>query len=199
MPDSLFTDEDILRGLLSGNRQEEEAASRYLHQLYRGMVIKLVQVSGGNAGDDVEDVLDTAIAVLVQHVRNGTYQSEKSGLQTYFYGIARNTQHNRLRERRSRKEIYVEELPQDQSLLTLNDVEKRMNTKDAHEKVAAAIQELDPICQQVLIQYWLEEKSMRGIAKGIGMSEDAVKQRNRRCMKKLRGLLKNDFENWFNE
>lgn len=199
MPHPLHSDEDILRELLSGDRQRGEAVSRYLHQQYRGLVANLVQTGGGNINEDVDDVLDTAATALVLHVRNGTYQPGKAGLSTYFYGIARNTLRNRMRERNARKELLMGELPAELPALTLNDVEKRLNSKEVGEKVAAAIRQLDDTCQQVLMQYWLEGKSMREIAEALEKSEDAVKQRNHRCMKQLREILKYDFENWFNE
>ena len=81
----------------------------------------------------------------------------------------------------------------------LNDVEEKMNSKEVREKVAAAIQQLDDTCQQILKKFWLEDKSMKEIGEEMETTVDAAKQRNHRCMKKLRDLLKADFEDWFND
>lgn len=65
------------------------------------------------------------------------------------------------------------------------------------KRVTSALQQLDPICREVLVRFWLEDQSMRDISTALGKSLDMVKQRNRRCLQHLRRLLYADFKDWF--
>ncbi|MCE7924099.1 MAG: sigma-70 family RNA polymerase sigma factor [Haliscomenobacteraceae bacterium CHB4] len=200
MPKARFTDEDIIRRLQSGDARRVEETTAYLLGQYRGMVVKLAHRLSEGVEPEVDTILDEALSIVVQHVRNGKYKPEKgAALSTYFHAIATNILSNILRRRRYNKELPVSEFPPERPLLTLPEAEKMMNSADARKKVAAAIQRLDPVCRQVLTGLYWEDQSMREIAHELNKSEDVAKQRHHRCLKRLRELLDNDFKNWFNE
>lgn len=106
---------------------------------------------------------------------------------------------NLLRNRRTGFEIFDAELPEEKPALTLNDVEKKMNSEDMRKKVASAIRQLDGSCRKVLVQHYLGDKSMREIGQIIGKSEEAVKKINQRCKDRLRELLGGDLKEFFTD
>lgn len=199
MSKTLLTDEDVILHLQSGDPRQEAKAIRYMQRQYRGVVISLVRETGGDPAQDVADVLNDATTAIVQNVRNGAFHHDKAKLSSYFWGIARNILLNLLRNRQTGREIYMAELPDEKPALSLNDVEKYMNSKDAGKKVAAAIEQLDDTCRKVLMQHYLKDKSMREIGQILGKSDDAVKKINQRCKERLRGLLGNDLKELFND
>ena len=191
-----WSDEEIIHQVLNGNKAEQNSLVQYLYQRYTGMVVQLIHRLGGSPAEDTAIILDDSLIIFLDKISDGTYQSDRSSLSTYFYSIAEKKMLNRLRKRR-RREKNGAALPP--THLMLNDVEEKMNSKEVREKVAAAIQQLDDTCQQILKKFWLEDKSMKEIGEEMETTVDAAKQRNHRCMKKLRDLLKADFEDWFND
>ena len=191
-----LTDEEIIHQFRNGNKAEQSSLVEYLYQRYQGMIVQIISRLGGDLKEDTAFILNDSLLVLMEKILDRTYQPERSSLSTYFYAIAEKQELNRLRKRK-RRQLNGEVVPPLQ--LNLNDVEEKMNSKEAKEKVAAAIRQLDKTCQQVLRKYWLEDKSMKEIAEEMDFSVDVAKQRNHRCMNKLRDLLKSDFEDWFND
>jgi RNA polymerase sigma factor (sigma-70 family) len=181
---------------MNGSKAEQNSLVEHLCQRYQGMVVQIICRLGGDTEEDTAFILNDSLLVLLEKINDGTYQPDKSSLSTYFYAIAEKQMLNRLRKRKRRQQNWGDAPPLS---LNLNDVEDKMNSKEAKEKVAAAILQLDESCQQVLKKYWLEDKSMKEIADEMGFSVDVAKQRNHRCMNRLRDLLKTDFEDWFNE
>ncbi len=193
---TFLTDEEIIHQIRNGEKAIQNSLVEYLYQRYYGMVVSIVNRLGGDPNEDATFVLNDSLMVLLEKISDETYQANRSSLSTYFYAIAEKQLMNRLRKRKRHQQNGAT-LPD--FLLTLNDVEEKMNSKEVSEKVAAAIQQLDEPCQQVLMKYWLEDKSMKEISDDMDITVDTVKQRNHRCMKKLKDLLKHQFEDWFKE
>ena len=199
MPHVLFSEEEIVLRLRSGDARQEAEAIRYVQRQYRGLVIQLVRKLGGDLAQDVPDVLNDATAATVRQVQNGVFQLNRAKLSTYFRAIAENILRNILRERRNRREVSMPEIPALKPAFTLSEAEKSMNSEEARKKVAAAIRKLDKPCRQVLEQYWLKEQSLREIGEDMGKTEDAVKKLHQRCKERLRALLGNDLKDLFND
>ncbi|MCB0534758.1 MAG: sigma-70 family RNA polymerase sigma factor [Lewinellaceae bacterium] len=198
MPSALHSDESVIRYLNSGNRLQIDQATRHLLEQHRKLVVNLVRRVGGDLEQDTEAVLDDATAVLIGHIQNGQYQSDLAKLSTYFQAIARNTLLNRLRKRSNWSAVsLVDTFPE--TLLSLDDVETRMQSKEIQDKVVQAIRQLDPVCQEVLTRFWLKDQPMQEISVALQKSIEVVKQRNHRCMKKLRALLAPTFKDWFHK
>lgn len=198
MPSALHSDESIIRYLNSGNRLQIDQATRHLLEQHRKLVINLVRRVGGDLEQDTEAVLDDATAALIGHIQNGQYRADMAKLSTYFQAIARNTLLNRLRKRRNWSAVtLMDTLPE--MPLSLEDAEALIQSKEIQDKVAAAIQQLDPVCREVLVRYWLHDQPMQEISAALGKSIDTIKQRNHRCMKQLKTLLAPTFKDWFHK
>ncbi len=194
-PTPKLTDEEVVQQIRNGSKTELDNVVRYLHQRFQGLVAKIVGRLGGDLKDDTAYVLNDSLLVLIKKIHDGTYEQGRSSLSTYFYSIAEKQLLNRLRKKQ--RHLRKSELPA--PLLMLNDVEEKTNSKEVKEKIAEAFKQLDEPCQQVLLKFWIEDKSMKEISEELGIQVDAAKQRNRRCMKKLRDLLENDFKDWFKD
>ncbi|MEZ4927424.1 MAG: sigma-70 family RNA polymerase sigma factor [Saprospiraceae bacterium] len=197
MSNVLHSDEDIIRYLCSGNQRQVEDMTNYLLTQFRGMVISQVKSVNGDLDWDVEDVLHEAIIALIKHIQEGVFQPNKAKISTYFYVIARNTLSKQLRQRSISKDIPFENHTGDDRLIGLNDAERLLQSADVRKRITSALQQLDPICREVLVRFWLEDQSMRDISTALGKSLDMIKQRNRRCLQHLRKLLSPYFKDWF--
>lgn len=194
-PTPELTDEELVQQIRNGSKTELDSIVRYLHQRFQGLVAQIVGRFGGDLEDDTAYVLNDSLLVLIKKIHDGSYEEGRSSLSTYFYSIAEKQLLNRLRKKQ--RQARSRKLPA--PLLILNDVEEKTNSKEVKEKIAAAFKQLDEPCQQVLRKFWIEDKSMKEISEEMDISVDAAKQRNHRCMKKLRDLLENDFKDWFKD
>jgi RNA polymerase sigma factor (sigma-70 family) len=190
----LLSDDEVIRSLRSSNRRLVEDATKFLLKEHVGMIHDLVRQKGADVTNDVKPLLNYSVAALVKKVQSGEFENKRTKLSTYLYAIARNILNTQLRNRHFETQKLQEQLP----LLSFNDLEKTMEEKEKKEKVAAAILKLDKLDQKVLFDYWWKEKSLKEIAKEMGISQDATKQRHHRCIKRLRKLLENELKDWFN-
>ena len=188
MSQLLFTDEKIIACLLSDDRRQHNEAVNYLWRRYDKLVKNLVYIYSGEPGI-VPTVLHDATAELVLKIRQGVYDPGKSALQTYFYGIAKNILLKILRERDAARTVPLSQLPPDFTKIVENELEEALNTKENKARMDAAIGQLGDNCRQVLIQFYLEEKSMLAIAEALGKTEENVRQLRHRCMEKLREIF----------
>ncbi len=188
-----YSDQEIIRQLTSTNHREVEAGVKYLLDQFRGLVRDLVKNQKDCALPDIEPILHDATTDLVQNVQVGKYQPGRSSLSTYFYAIAKHKLLNLARYRQRRKEIQNEDkLTQQIDNIEIED--SYLMSEEVRKKLAAAIAKLNKPCQQILIEYWLEERPLKEIGQEMGLSFSAIKKRHQRCKQHLRDILGEDFE-----
>ena len=94
-----WSDEEIIHQVLNGNKAEQNSLVQYLYQRYTGMVVQLIHRLGGSPAEDTAIILDDSLIIFLDKISDGTYQSDRSSLSTYFYSIAEKKMLNRLRKR----------------------------------------------------------------------------------------------------
>lgn len=183
---------------IRGRENDRNRALQYLvqHAGWRGQVMRHVLANSGTEEDGEEVFLD-ALVVFDRNLREDKFQ-EKSTLNTYFIGIAKNKWLKRLARHRpawDAEQLY----PKDQ--LQTGSTEEAVISAE-HEAVFARIMaEVGERCKRIFELFHLGH-SMAEIAAETGISDaDQAKKEKSRCKKRLLNLLaeRPELRNFFNE
>ncbi len=182
-------DEKLIQEIRSGNKRKIEYAVETLFEQNWSRVEKIVRIGGGSE-TEVRTILHDAILEVLSKIRRGAYDAEKASLQTLLYSIAKYKWLNELKRfhRISNSESKLNE----NSALQKNPIEEEIFTQEEREKMVRALKQLDPSCRRLFQMKYLDGISLRIIAQRLETSEDAVKQRHKRCKDKLRRILGDD-------
>jgi RNA polymerase sigma factor (sigma-70 family) len=164
-------DEDALAGLFFRNRS----------------AITALVVQNRGDEDDAEDVLQEALVVLWERVRDGSFEY-RAKLSTFLYAIAKNIWFRRLARQRREVEMPDEyDAPDCETLLPSEEMEE-------NERVLAVQQSMERIgypCRELLLLFYWEENSMDEIAQKLGFANaDTVKSKKYQCKKALEKLVR---------
>ena len=151
----------------------------YQPQIYRFVVLKV------SRREEAEDLTHQAFLNAWQNI--GSYQDLGFPFSSWLYHIARNLIIDFYRTQRP--QVNLEEVDPEFAMSVLSTEElvaKRLEV----ERVKAAIQKLKTIYQDIIILRFIEELSIREVARVLKRSEGAVKLLQHRAMKQLKELLK---------
>ncbi len=148
------------------------------------MVVKYVCGNGGDASD-ADDMLQEAIVVLWQNVCSGRFQLS-SKLGTYLLGVVKNKWRAELRKR---SRMTGAEPAAD----TADSAESSLDTlihDEQAELVQRAVGLLNPVCRQLLLLFYFEQRSTKDIARIMRFANpDVVKAKKYQCKKRLQTAL----------
>jgi RNA polymerase sigma factor (sigma-70 family) len=151
---------------------------------YEKMFYSYIQKHGGNEAD-AEDILQEAIIVLWQNVNTGKF-TLTSRLGTYLMGIGKNKW---LVEIRKRKRVVYKEYDNHLADNNPSSLEKLL-TEEKIQLVRKALDAIQPLCKNLLLLFYFEEKSMDQIAKIMNFANtDVVKSKKYQCKKALEECL----------
>lgn len=156
--------------------QEFEAMFREHYQ----MVYQTARSILGNA-EDAEDALQT---IFLRLIRTGVPPQFRTNVKGYFYRAAVNLSLDTIRSKR-RYELVADperfEAPADSS--------ESMRAEQTHQRLTAAIAELNPAAVHILILRYVHNYSDAEIAKLLGTSRTAIAVRLFRSRARLKKLL----------
>lgn len=193
-----YSDEEIIAILKSNQKREVDGMVAYMLKSFRGIVVSIVPNSSDDWEADLNTVLNDSIIALVEMIQKGLYQPKKGKLSTVFYSIAKNKSLNIIRKRKKdkeREEEYALDYSKDKN--AENEGEKKLLREENKQLMVNAIKKLDEKCLNILMDFWLEDGiKLKDIAKELKKSEDAIKQKHRRCLKQLKKLFKGKLEDY---
>lgn len=157
-----------------------------LYQSARAMVLSFVLRNHGTP-DDAKDLLQEALAILWERVREGTFE-HKAKLTTFLFGTARILWLHHLSRRRRETpgdihpNVAVAEDP--------SPLEELIQSEEA-SLVRDALVRLGEPCRSLLLMFYWEERSMEEIAARLGFANaDTAKSKKYQCKKALEEILK---------
>ncbi|MCH9006783.1 sigma-70 family RNA polymerase sigma factor [candidate division KSB1 bacterium] len=151
---------------------------------HRKQVFSYVLANGGREAD-AEDMLQEAIIVLWQNVCSGEFEL-RSKLSTYLLAVAKNKW---LAERRKRSKIADTELPVEKSDGKPSALQQVIADEDT-AMVRRALDALKPVCRELLMLFYFEERSFKDIARIMGFAGETVaKSKKYQCKKALESAL----------
>ncbi|MFQ5605801.1 MAG: RNA polymerase sigma factor [bacterium] len=166
-------------------RSRDRTVLGELFTRYQKLIFNYVTAHGGDQ-TDAEDVLQEAIIVLWQNVCSGRFEV-KSKLSTYLLAVAKNKWRSELRRKKKLSgESLSSELP-DGNPTSLQTVIKSEQLKIIRD----ALNAINPLCKELLMLYYFEERKLKDIAKILGFAnEDVAKSKKYQCKKSLEKILK---------
>jgi len=151
---------------------------------YEKQVFNYIKAHGGD-DFDAGDMLQESIIVLWQNVNNGKFNLS-SKLGTYIVAVAKNKWRSQLRKRNKLSNADISENIIDAEENPLEFVLSEENKNI----IQSAFDLIQPICKQLLMLYYFEERSLEEITKILKFSNTNVtKSKKYQCKKSLESVL----------
>lgn len=151
---------------------------------YEKQVFNYIKNHGGD-DFDAEDMLQESIIVLWQNVNNDKFDLS-SKLGTYIVAVAKNKWRGQLRKRNkiSNAEISENTINPDKNPLEF------VLSAEKENIIQSAFELIQPICKQLLMLFYFEERSIEEITKMLKFSNTNVtKSKKYQCKKSLESVL----------
>jgi RNA polymerase sigma factor (sigma-70 family) len=165
-------------------RENDKSVLGEIYVKYEKQVFNYIKAHGGD-DFDAEDMLQESIIVIWQNVNNGKFDLS-SKLGTYIVAIAKNKWRSELRKRNklSNSELSENTINPDKNPLEIVLSEEKKNI------FREAFNYIQPICKQLLMLFYFEEKSLEEITKILKFSNTNVtKSKKYQCKKSLESVL----------
>jgi RNA polymerase sigma factor (sigma-70 family) len=151
---------------------------------FEKVVFKHIQMHGGSL-DDAKDMLQESIIVLWQNVSAGRFKLQ-SKLSTYLVAVAKNKWMVEMR----RKKRFVQDDPPDHMHSAEPGILDKIVNDETLERVRFALEQITPICKQLLLLFYFEERSMEEIAEILSFANmNVAKAKKYQCKKALQDVV----------
>lgn len=185
-------EEDIkaVEGIMSQHAGTRNTALQVIYNRCYPMIETFVMKNGGSVSD-TKDVFQQGTMILYQNIKRSKFRGDSS-LSTYLYSVCRN--------------LWFKELKQNALKIHGKEKELELNFEEVSEAqiniqaVKKIILELKEGCQDILVSFYYEMKSMKEIAEDLNLgSEQSARNKKSRCLKYLtqkisdRGLTYDNF------
>ena len=181
-------DEALVRECLAGS----EAAWQEFYSRFIGLMRSVVNKRYIVCKEDVEDITQSAFVSLATALNNFDYDQS---LPRFVCVITERVAIDEYRKRSAARRNSEAETPD--GTIGSRDVEaqigsgldppdEQMERAETAARLGAALKELDASCRELLTLRYLNDLSFKEIAETVGMSENTLTVRTRRCLEKLR-------------
>ena len=156
---------------------------------YEKQVSNYIKTHGGD-DFDAEDMLQEAIIVLWQNVNNSKFNLS-SKLGTYIVAVAKNKWRVQIRKRNKLSNAEISE-----NIIDAEDSPLEFILSEENKTIIqSAFDLIQPICKQLLILYYFEERSIEEITKILKFSNTNVtKSKKYQCKKSLESVLQEQLQ-----
>ena len=177
---NLVSDESLVERIKANDR----SVLGDLFIKFEKVVFKHIQTHGGNL-DDAKDMLQESIIVLWQNVSAGRFKLQ-SKLSTYLVAVAKNKWMVEMR----RKKRFVQDDPPDHMHSAEPGILDKIVNDETLERVRFALEQITPICKQLLLLFYFEERSMEEIAEILSFANmNVAKAKKYQCKKALQDVV----------
>ncbi len=176
----------LLDWITSGLPRQRDQAFEYLYGCHYHSVESHILRNKGTL-EEAKDIFQDGLIVFYNQVLNGKFKKE-STIKTYLFAICKNLWLKRLSKKRSKTNI---ELLPDQPADQVGIVEILIGNEE-EQLVATLVAKLGEPCREILTLFYYDRFSMKQIKELLELaSEQVVKNKKLKCMKKLRQMVLN--------
>ncbi|MBN1409028.1 MAG: sigma-70 family RNA polymerase sigma factor [Calditrichaceae bacterium] len=177
---NLVSDESLVERI----RNNDRSALGDLFIKFEKVVFKHIQTHGGSL-DDAKDMLQESIIVLWQNVSAGRFKLQ-SKLSTYLVAVAKNKWMVEMRK----KKRFVQDDPPEIAHHSEPGILDKIVDNEMIEQVRFALDQIKPVCKQLLLLFYFEERSMEEIAKILSFANmNVAKAKKYQCKKALQDFV----------
>lgn len=132
---------------------------------------------------DRDDVVQDTLLSLLQHLRTAGKAPDRP--EAFAAASARNRCRNLHQWRRVRHSVDIDEMAGRISCTSASPLDL-LDARETHDLLTEALADLDPVCRQLLLDIYREEKSMESLRREAGLSSvQGVYYRKNNCLKKV--------------
>jgi RNA polymerase sigma factor (sigma-70 family) len=192
-----WTDEAIVKGILTGERKEHEA----LVALYKKFHVSLERFithrsSGRDYAKQPDDIIWEAIEAFVVNVKKGSYSQNEANLETYLKSICKNLWFRYISSESSRDERQNKYMTEWDELD--EDVSQTMIEQENWEHYINLVSKAGKNCRQILDMrlidgFSMQEISQKLIADGVFENDQTVRNTKSKCLKKIMDMINVNF------
>ncbi len=150
-----------------------------LYSQFSGKVMGYI-ISRVQRRADAEDLCSDVFEKVYR--KYDAYDSSKASVSTWIFTITRNTVIDYFRRKRPTEEL-------DENLADDSEVDESVLNEESLSELAAALRELSPELQKIVVLMYYDGKPMTEVAQIMHLSYGAVKLRHQKALAKLKGLL----------
>ena len=150
-----------------------------LYSQFSGKVMGYI-ISRVQRRADAEDLCSDVFEKVYR--KYDAYDSSKASVSTWIFTITRNTVIDYYRRKRPTEEL-------DENLADDSEVDESVLNEESLSELAAALRELSPELQKIVVMMYYDGKPMTEVAQIMHLSYGAVKLRHQKALAKLKGLL----------
>lgn len=192
------TDKDVLEAIVQGGNQRLLALKTLFENTRIQKTIFSYIANVGGSQDDLREVMQETIIVFDNVVKSGKF-NQKSAIETFMVGIAKNVWREILRKRG--KYAFIDDMSKIQGVeensadINIIHEEEEREKKQIQDLVQTVLGKLSEHCQNVLALY-INKTKMKEIAVIKGYTgpdaEQQAKNAVMRCRKQMRVILESD-------
>jgi len=177
----------LIEKLVSRNKTNRSKVLNFLKDEMAVKVHRQIKNRGGTR-EDAEEALNEALYVTFKYAKEDRFKPN-TDIRGFIYRVAGNHYYGQSNNRSNIPTVsldeFVKEIPEKDGSIDKPNIQS--------EKLKAAMSLLSTECQQVLIAFYFERKSMQIIMTEFGLgSQQSAKTKKLRCFKKLKDLIKNE-------
>lgn len=176
-----------LHNLLKRARQWDEVALAQVYDTYAPAIYRYVYWRTGHPDTSQEIVAETFHRFLVALKQGG---GPTANLSAWLYRVA----HNLIVDFYRRQPEHALEMSEDNISVDPNDSETHLERQMQVAQAYAALQQLTPLQQQIIVLRFLEEMSLEEVAHVVNRTVGAVKALQHRAINSLRRILEEQDE-----
>ena len=177
---NLVSDESLVERIKANDR----SVLGDLFIKFEKVVFKHIQTHGGNL-DDAKDMLQESIIVLWQNVSAGRFKLQ-SKLSTYLVAVAKNKWMVEMRK----KKRFVKDDPPEHAHPSEPGILDKLVDDEMLDRVRFALEQIKPVCKQLLLLFYFEERSMEEIANLLNFANmNVAKAKKYQCKKALQDVV----------
>ncbi len=167
-------------------KKRDNNAFRYLYINFTPPIRNFIVLNGG-LEEDAEEIEQNVIIHLYEKIVSGKFLlNQDTKLSTYMFAVGKNMWYKSF----GNKVLYVRD-----------DMLKNIQTEDdfiinfepqndLESEVITTLQNIDNDCQEILIKYYYENKSMKEISDEMGtITEENVRKRKYKCIQKMKKII----------
>lgn len=183
-----YTLDEWLNLIKSGN----EKAISQIYETYREEFFKWVKSKYQSTDQEALDTYQESVLVLYNNIKKGKLTKFTSSIKTYLFAIGRNViLYNRRKFKREQSSITDHE----HNIADSNSVQVNLQVSERQKILIKVLNEMGNPCKALIMLYYTENVPFKEIAKRLNYKSDTVaRMQKMRCLKKMRKIIKNDYD-----